>query len=68
MKSYALDHPKLPPILLDLFFYLFPEFSYLFVGVLPASASSSMHSWLLARRTGNSSLRTRLRQAIDMDD
>ena len=34
MKSYALDHPKLPPILLDLFFYLFPEFSYLFVGVL----------------------------------
>ena len=41
MKSYALDHPKLPPILLDLFFYLFPEFSYLFVRVLPANGGGA---------------------------
>eukprot|EP01048_Picozoa_sp_COSAG05_P009660 COSAG05_NODE_806_length_7193_cov_10.079786_2_plen_335_part_00 len=38
MKSYALlDHPKLPPILLD----LFPEFSYFFVGVLATTAAAA---------------------------
>ena len=47
MKSYALDHPKLPPILLDLFFYLFPEFSYLFVGVLAAAELPAAAATLL---------------------